>query len=471
VGGSESGRAELDALRARVVDLERELSAARQTAARFQNLFRAANDSMFVIDVAERRIVDVNPRAARLLGYRTGELIGAPLSRLSGAATDRFDRFCTGAMQRGDGFTDQVTLASKNGRLLPAEISAACVQIDGVSRLVVSARVNADAAAAAERPPRGEHSQVDAALLGYSKPWAEMMTRVNELAGSDADALIIGEHGTGKNSIARALHQLSARGDVPLIALRCSAVGDASLADVLGRQGAPLGAQVVADGDTVFLDELGDLSVRAQDELADALRARDRGADVRVIASVAKDRADEVPLSAELLGAFGGSRVMVPALRDRSTDIPQLVEHFLDRASQLLGLSRPTVDRDDMRRLQAYSWPGNVRELFNTVERGVILASDGRARIELADDPSLSAPRASVASAPPPPVGTDFAVLADALSLDDLKRIEVAIIERAIERAGGKIYGEDGAAARLGLPPSTLVSRVKKLGLRRSGDR
>ena len=130
-----------------------------------------------------------------------------------------------------------------------------------------------------------------------------------------------------------------------------------------------------------------------------------------------------------------------------------------------------------MRRLEAYGWPGNVRELYNTIERGVILADDGDVRIELAEEPEAAVARTSIGPGEPavsqPSAATahDLSGLAERLSLEDLKRIETAIIERAIELSNGKIYGEGGAAARLGLPPSTLVSRIKKLGLRRTGGR
>ena len=285
--------------------------------------------------------------------------------------------------------------------------------------------------------------------------------------------LLTGEAGTGKSLIASALHKASDRRRRPLIEVRCSAIPpDAMEAELFGQiRGAYPGALrdkpgrlELAHGGILHLDAVDALPLAQQGQLLEALETasvtrlgdtRSRRVDIAVIASSNRDLATEVAegrFREDLWFHLNVLTIDAPPLRDRPEDIAPLAAHLLDLSCRRLGKPVPIITEGTIRRLTTYAWPGNVRELANVIERAAILSDQGKLVVEL---PSGTAPAAAARNA--------------ILTEDDLGRMMRANIVRCLNATGGKISGPDGAAAKLGIKPNTLRSRIEKFGIAR-GD-
>ncbi len=257
---------------------------------------------------------------------------------------------------------------------------------------------------AADRLPAGRHGRpptadLDGRIVGRSRAIADMTARLGRIARADAAVLISGENGAGKDLVARAVHDLSARRAGPFVSQNCSALQDALLeSGLFGHvRGAFTGAVAdrrglfeAADGGTLFLDEVGDMSPALQAKLLRVIEdstfvpvgsVEPRRADVRVVAATNHDLAAMVRDRAfreDLFHRLSVLTIEVPPLRDRRDDIPLLVEHFLNRLAARYG-GRKRLTAGCMKRLAAYRWPGNVRELAHEVERLWVLSGDERA--------------------------------------------------------------------------------------------
>ncbi len=306
-------------------------------------------------------------------------------------------------------------------------------------------------------------------IVGKSDALRYVLFRVEQVAVTDATVLILGETGTGKGLVAHAIHELSSRKNKPMITVNCAALpGNLIESELFGREkGAFTGADAkqvgrfeIADGGTIFLDEIGELPLELQSKL---LRVLEEGeferlgsprtikVDVRVIASTNRDLAAEVKdrrFREDLYFRLNVFPVSIPPLRARTEDIPQLVHHFVGNYARRFGRNSESVPKSMMKTLQEHSWPGNVRELHHVIERAVI-TSPGPV-LRLAD----RLERATADSGE----GT----------IKALSEIERDHILKALERTGWKIAGEGGAASVLGLNPSTLRSRIKKLDIKRT---
>ncbi len=322
-------------------------------------------------------------------------------------------------------------------------------------------------------------------LVGESPALAAVRRRVELVAPTDAAVLITGESGTGKELIAREVHQLSKRADRPLVKVNCAAVprelyeseffGHAK-GSFTGAARDRTGRFELADGGTLFLDEVGDIPPDLQPKLLRVLQEgefervgeeRTRKVDVRVVAATNRDlkrEAEAGRFRSDLYFRLNVFPVEVPPLRDRPEDIPALAAHFLAQAGRRLGREVPGLTGADARRLREYPWPGNVRELQHLMERAAIVSTGRRLVLELPASPAgipAPAPRTPTRSA------AGDRVLSDA-EFRDLERDNV---RAALRRSGGKIYGTGGAAELLGLKPTTLVSRMKALGVRADENR
>ncbi len=305
-------------------------------------------------------------------------------------------------------------------------------------------------------------------VVGADFGLRSVMEMVRLVAPSDRPALLLGETGAGKEVIANALHAASPRSGGPFVSLQCGAVPDTLLdSELFGHEkGAFTGAVdrkrgrfERAHGGTLFLDEVGEMTPDAQVKL---LRVLQEGrierlggmtpidVDARVVAATHRDlegMVREGSFREDLWYRLSVLPIRIPSLREQRDDIPSLVQHFLRRRAGEFGRSTPPVSPNDMARLVAYDWPGNVRELQNVVERALLLSSDDRLVV-----PALgSAAQVAVSSTGEPLVALDEAIAAH--------------IRRALEHTGGQIAGRGGAAEVLGLKPSTLRHRMKKLGL------
>ncbi len=329
-------------------------------------------------------------------------------------------------------------------------------------------------------------------MVGNSPALLGLLDKVQRVADTDATVLIHGETGTGKELIARALHNSGPRRSRPLVKVNCGAIPSNLIESELfghvkgaftGAIDRRIGRIELADGGTLFLDEVGELPLDTQVKLLRVLQEREFEplgsnrtvkVDVRIIAASNRELNDEVAAGrfrSDLFFRLNVVPLSVPPLRSRSEDIPLLVTYFASKFAKKFGRRIEGVTRDAMARLVGYSWPGNVRELQNVIERAVVLAQSSM--LSLDDDALLS--KASVAAKSA--VETATAEMAAAartpqtasrvrslLSLNDAERKH---IEEVLAQTGGVIEGPAGAAKILDLHPNTLRSRMKKLGVSR----
>jgi formate hydrogenlyase transcriptional activator len=327
-----------------------------------------------------------------------------------------------------------------------------------------------------------EHNFVE--MVGSSPALLAMLRQVDQVAPTDSTVLVSGETGTGKELIARAIHDRSARRGRPLVKVNCSAISAGLLeSELFGHvKGAFTGAIErrvgrfeLADGGTLFLDEVGELPPEAQAKLLRVLQEREfepvgsskpLRVDVRVIAATNRDLGEAIRAGrfrADLFYRLNVLPLVAPPLRERRSDIPQLAMFFVARLAKRFGKTVDAVSRDSMDRLVGYAWPGNVRELQNVIERAVVLA-EGRT-LELGPDllPAAAVGPAGVAVTPEPAPAAVGSGL-DAV-LEDVERRHIVA---ALAQAGGVIEGSRGAAKLLKVHPNTLRSRMEKLKIRRT---
>jgi formate hydrogenlyase transcriptional activator len=323
-------------------------------------------------------------------------------------------------------------------------------------------------------------------VIGESRIWQEVLEQVNLVAPADSTVLLIGETGTGKELIARAIHEQSRRRRHPFIAVNCAAFPESLVeSELFGHErGAFTGAVErkpgrfeLADKGTLFLDEVGDLPSLVQAKLLRALQEREvhrvggtRAVqiNVRVIAATNRDLHDALTkgeFRQDLFYRLSVFPVMLPPLRERRDDVPVLAKYFVARFAERQGRDAPPLNAEVIGKLQAYSWPGNVRELQNVLERAVILARDGEIRPELLylDEPRRhGAGESAPATTATRPVDTTAAV-----TVVPFFEAERRAILRALENTGWRISGRGGAADLLGLKPTTLHAKMKRLGVHR----
>jgi PAS domain S-box-containing protein len=307
-------------------------------------------------------------------------------------------------------------------------------------------------------------------IVGSSEPLRKVLSQINKLAPSDSTVLILGQTGTGKELIARAIHKRSKRAGRSFIGVNCAAIPTSLIASELfghekgaftGATQRRLGRFEAASGGTIFLDEVGDLPQDIQIALLRVLQEReierigsDRSipVDVRVLAATHRDLdklVAEGKFRQDLLYRLNVVPITMPSLRERAADIPILVEYFIARYGKKMGKKFQTIEKKTLNTLQDYRWPGNVRELQNVIERAVTLSDSDTFAVDeawLKRDPS-EVVRSSVTPN------------------DVLQAHEKEVIEAALAQSHGRISGPAGAAAKLGIPDSTLEGKIKRLGI------
>src|SRR5262245_22068602 len=309
-------------------------------------------------------------------------------------------------------------------------------------------------------------------IVGDSSVLREVLRQVEVVAPTDSAVLITGETGTGKELIARAVHRLSRRRERTFVKLNCAAIPTGLLeSELFGHEkGAFTGAVErrvgrfeLADGGTLFLDEVGDIPLELQPKLLRVLQEQEFErlgsgktikVDVRLVAATHRDLARMVSQGAfrsDLFYRLHVFPIRLPPLRERREDVPVLVRHFAGTFARRVGKVIDTIPAGAMAALRAYDWPGNVRELEHLVERAVILSPGRELRVPLGD---LAHPARPAAGPTPTPRGT-------------LHEAERELIRRTLEECRWVIGGPNGAARRLGLKRTTLLARMKRLGLHR----
>jgi transcriptional regulator with GAF, ATPase, and Fis domain len=306
------------------------------------------------------------------------------------------------------------------------------------------------------------------------------------VGATDASVLILGESGTGKELVARAIHEAGARRERPLVRVNCASIPKELFeSEFFGHvKGAftgairdRLGRFEMADGGTLFLDEVGEIPPDLQAKLLRVLQEgtlervgeeRTRRVDVRIIAATNRDLLATARSGAFRLDLYYRLSVFpmeLPPLRERREDIRPLAEYFLAQVKGRLGTRRLRVPVEQWARLETYDWPGNVRELQNVIERAAILARSG----ELSFEGLLQDGVPSGAGSAPLALPATTVEVARPASLKGLREAEREMVARALEASGGRVYGEGGAAEKLGLPPTTLTSKLRRWGWQRGG--
>jgi formate hydrogenlyase transcriptional activator len=310
-------------------------------------------------------------------------------------------------------------------------------------------------------------------IIGNSSSLKLALAEVEQVAPTDSTVLVLGETGTGKELIARAVHNLSARRGRPFVKVNCAAIPfDLLESELFGHEkGAFTGAIAqkigrfeLADSGTLFLDEIGDLPLALQPKLLRVLQeqeferigsGRTHRINVRIVTATHRDLTEMVArreFRSDLYYRLNVFPVELPPLRNRLGDIPRLISHFVEDFSHRMGKRIHFIAPETMAALSTYSWPGNVRELQNLIERAVIRSNDGE----------LPNPLPVVDRWPDSDIGTTLRP--DSGTLRDCMRY---LILRTLEETGWVIGGPEGAASRLGLPRTSLISKMKKLGVSR----
>ena len=489
---------------ARATAEQRRLKAEREIRSREEQLatmLETAMDAILVLD-RELKAVRVNLAAQRVFGCTAEDLIAESIHDfLVKESAARVETFARELETRPKGqqqlWVPQDFVARRwDHSVFPAEATLSRFENRGQIFFTLILR-NTDERVEAERQIQLLTQDVEYLreamrelpghddLLGRSDCMQAVFTAIKQVAKTDTTVLIAGETGTGKELVARSIHRASDRADKPMIVVNCAAV-PANLieSEFFGHErGAFTGAATrregrfsLANGGTIFLDEIGELPLELQPKL---LRVIQEGeyeplgstktvkVDVRLVTATNRDLKQMTAqgrFREDLYFRLNVFPIRIPALRERGRDVEQLAIAFAQRFARRMGKHVGPLTDDQLKRLRGYDWPGNVRELQNVIERAIILTASGELQLDRAMSgftPAVSGP--SPASAPD----------ADSdriLTARELEEVERANIVRALESCRWRISGENGAARLLGIPPSTLSSRMKTLKVERQAS-
>ncbi len=452
----------------------------RESEERQMRLFDGAMDVIVELS-PEGAIERVNQAGLAAFG---GDVRGERIGRfLSGDSSRKLTSLIEASGSNAVWIAGGLTMKQIDGFAFPAEGSLSRYEVRGSPRYVLILRNVHNQMAAEqkiadlERAAACLHEELaelsgGSEMLGRSRALRGVLRAVRQVAPADAAVLITGETGTGKELVAREIHRASRRSGRALVRVNCAAIPAALMeSEFFGHEkGAFTGATQrrtgrfgLADGGTLFLDEVGELPLELQSKLLRVLQEGEfepvgssqmRKVDVRVIAATNRDLAAEVKAGRfreDLYYRLNVFPIHLPPLRERGDDSVLLAETMVERACRRMRRSPLRLTPDALRRIRAYSWPGNVRELQNVMERAVIVSQGPE--LELAGVLSLAREA---------PACTD-----GLRTKQDLRRLEEESLRGALERCGWKVAGSGGAAKLLGLPPSTLTSRMKALGIHR----
>ncbi len=457
-------------------------TAVRESEERLASVLESAMDAIVTMD-EQRIIVLFNAAAEDVFRCPAEQAIGHPFDRFASPALREIVARFQKAFERGGTkrryvwVPEGLAAVRADGESFPVEATFSRAEAAGRKLYTMILRDVNDRQRSEEEFRRLQlenvylREEIDAEALSgeivsVTKSLANVLKSVRQVADTDSTVLITGETGTGKELVARAIHDSSPRKDGMLVKVNCAALPHGLMESELfghekgaftGAVSRRIGRFELADGGTIFLDEIGDLPSDLQAKL---LRVLQEGefervggtetfkVDVRVIAATNRNLTNamkEGGFRADLYYRLNVFPIRVPPLRERKEDIPPLVRHFAMKFDAKMGKRVETVPKSIMDSLQAYSWPGNVRELENLIERAVILS--GGSQLELGEWP-------------PPSAGADGKP--QALALEEVERQHII---KVLELVGWRVSGEKGAARLLGMKPTTLESRMKRLGI------
>jgi PAS domain S-box-containing protein len=485
-----------------ITELKKMEEALQISATNYRRLFEAAQDGILILDAETGQITDVNPFIIKMLGYSHEELLGKKLWEI-GTFRDIEASKATSSELKSKGYVryNDLPLETKDGRTIAVEfvsnvylvnhhkviqcnirditerkligeslkkshneLEQQAVELRTALSEIKTMKDQLEAENIYFRHENKMKHQLDH-ILGQSDGLKYVLYRAEQVAPQNTTVLILGETGTGKELIAAAIHNMSPRKERPLITVNCAALpGNLIESELFGREkGAFTGADArqvgrfeVADGSTLCLDEIGELPMELQAKLLRVIQYNEFErlgsshtikVDVRIVATTNRDLDEEVRqgrFRQDLYYRLNVFPITVPPLRQRKDDIPLMVQSFIERYSRKLGKQITSIQKETMKTLQDYPWPGNVRELESIIERAVILCPGPV--LQLADKLEITAPVLS-------------------LALRTLEETERNQVVKILSETRWRIEGKDGAAAILGIHPSTLRARMHKLGI------
>jgi len=479
---TEEGRIVISVIRD-ISDRKKAQEAVRRSEAQFRALFEFSPDAIIASD-REGHITEVNARVESMFGYLRGELVGQSIDilvpeRFRHTHPARRKDYASAARVRPMGAGLELYGRRKDGSEFPADIMLGPVETEG-GRIVLSVirdltekREAEEALRRSELQKRYLEEELNTEakfeeIIGESMGLKRVLKLVETVSATDVTVLILGETGTGKEVIARAIHQLSPRNKHVMVKLNCAAIPAGLLESELfghergaftGAIDRKIGRIELAHEGTLFLDEIGDLPLELQPKILRALQEKEFErlgsnkpipVNVRLVAATNRDLTKMVAegqFRSDLYYRLRVFPILLPPLRERREDIPLLVRYFVDRHARKLYKKIETIPEETMRALTRWDWPGNIRELENFIERAVILTKG----------PVLRAPLGEL----------EMPEEASPVQDSSLEAKEREHILRVLRETKGKIGGSDGAAARLGLIRTTLNSKMKKLGIER----
>lgn len=488
----------------RTVAMYTELSDQARANFKYRTLYRSTPAMLHTVD-GDGLIVTVTDHWLTKLGFSREDVIGRPITDFMSVADQK--KYEHGKLKEliaeGDFTNLERQMVSKDGTTIDLVMSAISHRDENgeVDRMLVASKdvtarnraerelrrtllENASLREELERERDYLREEVNVAMnfgriVGTSPALRRMLKRVEAVAETPASVLVEGESGVGKELVARAIHARSPRADGPLVKVNCASIPKELFeSEFFGHvRGAFTGAHrdrigrfQLADGGTIFLDEVGEIPLELQGKLLRVLQESEfervgddvtRSVDVRVIAATNRNLEQLIvdgEFREDLFYRLSVFPVEVPPLRERGDDVVQLAQHFLQQTCKDFGRELLTLTRAQAIELKRYSWPGNVRELKNVIERAVILSPGKVLRLD------LSMPGAAVQEEAPAETGQEAD---DVLTEKEMRDYQRRNIVRALERSNWKVSGDGGAAELLGVRPTTLADRIRTYKIKR----
>ena len=487
----------------RTVAMYQEISDQARANFKYRDLYRATPAMLHTVDGAGL-IVTVTDHWLAKMGYSREEVVGRPIREFFSLRDQKFytDKRMREVISAGEFSNVERQMVTKQGTVLHLVMSAISDRDEhgNVDRMLVASKDISERRRAerelrrtlAENAKLKEELQRErdylreevnigmnfGRIIGTSEPLQRMLKRIEAVAETPASVLVQGESGVGKELIATAIHMQSGRADGPLVKVNCASIPKELFeSEFFGHvKGAFTGAHrdrvgrfQLADGGSIFLDEIGEIPLELQGKLLRVLQESEfervgddvtRSVDVRVIAATNRDLERLIfdgEFREDLFYRLSVFPIEVPPLRDRGEDIVQLAQHFLEQTCNDFGRDTLTLTRTQAANLRNYDWPGNVRELKNVIERAVILSTGKVLRLDLSM-PGLPVDVDAVEEA-----GVGDGVLTD----DEMRGFQKRNIEKALQQSNWKVSGKGGAAELLGVRPTTLADRIRTYEIRK----